>query len=365
MKNLRASLLLACAIAGSVGCTSSRAASDGAPSDTSDLVGVPDLVAIETALGLEHDFPDASGTYARPQEKLAAGACYQRLGGNPRLIMNRYKNGAVFFPKKGSSPMDSGDRRSIWCVDLDLGGPNPSTIELSRFTLDTVLRYNLGKPMGLGEAGGQTAFSCERGALKLRSPEEYCKPFSPAMVPRDLRTSEHAVQIFQSAYWDCLDQGTSQDACLARANASCVYEVAYDAKVSTIDQPSLFDAYYVIEMAAPELSPAQAMVAYAYATQKANESDVYSLADDPIGRFVSAESQGQGAAQWQVARFERLDVHRLVTVTGADAQEGLYVTPKSSDRNVAGSALAKCTRSVSIAGDRLTPTSAFACSGLP
>lgn len=353
-------------LGGIVGCSQGPSGTTG---DDQDVVGVTDLKALETELGLELDKYE-NGAWSRAAERLEAGPCYAaKKGPNAPDPQNwefrRYKKGAAFF-KKLNHGEASGDKRPVTCVDVDLfyGEEFGETIALDGFGLDSALRYALGRPTGYDAGMSQLYFAFSDGAIKIRTPDSYCGLyFGPGSVPRDATSIDPGTNAFRDAYWPCADAGGDETECYMNAMKSCETAVEKDLETESLDRPGYLGAY-VTEMTWRDLQPVQAMLAYKYAWKKAKESDLYSLSDDPMGKYLGAESYGDGPGYWHAARYEHLDVHHTILNTGepnVQGEEAVYITPKSSDKAIAESAIVACKRPLSPEGE---PVASYTCTGL-
>src|SRR4029078_2248880 len=99
-------------------------------------------------------------------------------------------------------------------------------------------------------------------------------------------------------------------------------------------------------------------VAYRYALKVGARRNAFTLAGDPLGKFVKMEEvDNKDDTSVAHARFEHLDAHRVVNFN----VERLVITPKGSDEHIVETALVLCTRSLD---DNFRPTTAFQCRGL-
>lgn len=145
-------------------CSGTTAEAQNAEASEDSIVGITNLAEIEGALGLEAGAGDVA--------KLHGGECYKTFidDGNPDTwTMNeyefrRYKNGAAFFAKKGSG-YNSGDFRPVVCVDFV--ATNGSTASLSGAALDAAIRYNLGKIKSRTGDLKYAVIDFERGSMKF------------------------------------------------------------------------------------------------------------------------------------------------------------------------------------------------------
>lgn len=281
-------------------------ATDATAGDDQAVVGVTDFAPLQQALKLVAD-KKVNGVWSRGDAVLKSGACYISVKGpgakDPQnWEFRRYTRGAAFFKKLNSGP-NTGDRRAIECLDIDLGGED--ALSLDGFALDAVLRYNLGAAQETESGAGLTGILFERGMVTTSGPGKAGEPLPPVLK-------------------------------------------------NTIDHPAVAGArLYNISPNAPAnvvIEPQQAFLAYQYARVRAVAADTFDLSTDPVGRLVGQEIVPETGIN--VTRYEHVDIHRKV----AGAKEQLFVTPKNSDTRVATSAIVTCTRAASSA--------AYACVGL-
>lgn len=280
-------LLVSCALLlGAVGCAATPASEPAAASDDA-LTGVMDLSEMESMLGLYKDEKDQNGAWYRSEEKLKSGPCYQKLIAGPSgadYQFRRYTTGAAFFKKAGAG-FASGDDRPIFCVDVDTWYDDGTqegfydTLSISDIEIDAVLRYRLGAPTG-GDGAAGTFYD-------------------------------------EFQYGDVTTHG-----------AYCP-ETGFDPLT-----PEALSSYCFGSISAPGISSAngglQVMV-YQYAYEHALTSDRFSMAADPIGRFISME----GTWEDQTIHFEKADARATVDPNNVQT---LTLATKSGD------VFAKCTR---------------------
>jgi len=350
MKSIQMSALAIASLLAMVeGCAVEPGAEEA--SAESDIVGVTDLTKLESAFHLKKD-AEVNGKWARSEETLKAGGCYTaKLGKGAKDPANwqfrRYTNGAAFF-RKANSGANSGDKRPIACVDIEVEG---QSVMLDGFALDSALRFHVGAPLGYDDGPARTYLQFENGDLELRAAADVCafedENVFDAVYP--------GLKAYNDEKATCLASGKGEKACEASADNACKWWSTVDVKADLLERPSWNGNYILGIENRTELAPEVMMLAYRYALAKGTQSDIFSLGDDPVGGFKSTESRDVKAyASWVVAHYEHLDVHRIIK--GKD--EGLYVTPKSSDAKVEASAIVACHR------EAYTPFSKFTCKGL-
>jgi len=270
-----------------------------------EVVGIEDFGAVEKSFGLERDVANEAGHYKRRDGVLEAGPCYKRTKGGPDAAtwkMRRYTRGAAFFRKLEA---DAGqDGRPIFCLDVDISSDAGRTTQsFGRFELDTVLRYQLGKPQPAAANG----FGFEKGVITTRAN----RPETDAP--------------------------------------------------NSIESPNFHDREFASLTRTDERALKSQLVTFVhrFAWLTAKSNDYYALAVDPVGKLESVEAQG-GITH---ARYQRLDVHwfREPGGPGALAAEHLYLTPKQSDADLEKTAIAHCSRKLDGLG---SPTGDFSCQGL-
>lgn len=352
-----------------VGC--SQEANDAQTSGDNEVVGVTDLKELEQGLGLTVD-TRTNGAWSRGDDKLTKGSCYQELKGpNAKEPQNyefrRYSKGAAFF-RKANTGAASGDKRPVTCVDVDIergqGPGGTETISVDGFMLDAALRYKLGRPTGYDAGMSHLYFAFNEGAVQIQPPDTRCGLYAdPSNAAAMAKSADPGLRAFGTTYAQCKGAGGADAACGDKAMKACVTAGTLDCKAESLDRPSIGSAY-IVEMTWRDLAPEQAMLAYKYAWKKAKDADLYSLSDDPVGRYLTSESYGDGPGMWHVARFEHLDVHHTTVNTGEPGQLGveeLFITPKSSDRKIQESAIVSCSRPLASDG---APTKPYSCKGL-
>lgn len=287
---LYARLFVSCAlVVTAVGCAASE---PGAASNDDAITGVTDLSEMESALGLYGDTKDTHGNYERPEAKLEAGPCYVKLMKGPDAAnyeLRRYTTGAAFFKKEGAG-LASGAERPVLCVDVDVdaseNGDGAQTIMVSDIEIDSVLRYRLGAPTGGDGAAGTFYDDFQNGAVSYHG--GYCP------------------------------ENSSFDPLAANAMSTfCFGEVKFPGDSGADGRLQL--------------------LVYEFASKKAAKTNRYSMAADPVGRFVSM----QGDYTSQHIRFEHLDGHSSQNKDGTVTT--IAITPKNSDNDIAAKALVTCT----------------------
>jgi len=330
---------------GAVGCAGED--ESFGPADESDVVGVTDIGRLEAAFKLTKDV-QKNGKWTRSDAALKAGGCYeQHLGPGAKEPQNwqfrRYTDGAAFF-RKPNTGAASGDKRPIACVDIDdrdLGG-----VSLDGIVLDAALRYKMGAPIGSEGAAGHAYVSFEEGAVEIRDAAHFCGLF----VSEGESGPEPGYQAYNDELKKC--KAAKNADCETSAYNACVWWTTIDAQADTIDRPGWGNVHVVGVGSVPV---EVASLVYKYSLAKGNQSNVFSLGDDPVGVFESSGGNAEGA--WSVSRYSRLDVHHVVS----KGDEALYITPKSSDKKIAGSAVVSCHRTIDAANH---PTGSYACKGL-
>ncbi|MFO0735207.1 MAG: hypothetical protein U0270_04980 [Labilithrix sp.] len=303
-----------------IGCSASPAPAE---SSSEDVVGVTDLTEMESALGLKPG--------PRDPAKLQAGQCYQRTIGSiygGLFEFRAYVNGAAFFPKRGTAP-GTGDQRAVTCVDVDAEN---RPMALGGVALDVALRYRLGAPKANLFGTGHSYALFQNGMAETGYGDQFCGHgparfggFANAINPAFV-TSDH-------------------DECLA--------SFGRDMTEDGIDRPA-FDSeryFYELELnnSRDHVSGELASLVYRYAQKSAVGVDAFTVANDPVGRLVTEDGPH--------LRFEHLDAHDV----RAYGTQLIAITPKLSDGDIIGRAVAMCTRRVN---DRGEATSDFSCRGL-
>lgn len=337
-------------------CIAGCAADSDAPEDMaseSEIVGVTDLARLETAWGLKKD-AQVNGKWTRSDEKLKAGYCYkEKIGIFAKEAENwefrRYTTGAAFFRKANTGPA-SGDKRPIACIDVD-SSFDDYTMGIDGFVLDAALRYNLGRPSGTeGAAGHQyVSFGDGEKAVEIRDADHFCGLFAGEPGP------EPGLKAFDAELAKCKASGGED--CEMQASNACKWWTTIDAQSDKLDRPGWQNNYIVGLTGMEHFKPQHMMMTYKYALMKGNQSNIFSLGDDPVGKFVKLDVSGTAESFWVAARYEHLDVHQVYK----KGTEALYVTPKSSDKKMEASAIASCTRTVDTMGKGTTD---FKCTGL-
>jgi hypothetical protein len=372
MRLVALALVLASASFAIAGCS----AADETTADDSDaLTGVTDLSALETELGLVKDVKaaGAAGTWTRPDAKLTAGPCYkQTMAGDfaASYEFRRYTKGAAFFSKLGAAPGE-GDKRLVACVDIDVAddpsGDGPATFALSGVALDSAMRYHLGRASGSEGGLGHLWIDFDRGEVEIGEPGHYCGLLGGnAGIDPGLKA-------FNQATADCKQAGGNDDSCVEKAMAACEKAAGRDIKADTIDRPAFpsidtSDATYFYDVhpsafdtknSAAHVPGGIASMVYRYSFLVGENKNAFTLAGDPVGKFVSFEDtvSDDASTVTQHARFEKLDAHHLL----ANGVERLAITPKGSDDKVVEKAIVLCTRTVG--GDN-EPTTSFECRGI-
>jgi hypothetical protein len=285
------SFLVSCALAlgavsTAVGCSSPTSEPAAASSDDA-LTSVMDLSEVEGMLNLSKDSKDPSGNWYRGDDKLKAGPCYQKLiagTGGQDYEFRRYSEGAAFFKKQGAG-FASGSDRPLLCLDVDVWYDDGSqkgvneTLEVSGIELDAILRYRLGRPTGGDGAAGTFYSEYQYGNVTTHG--GYCPQtgFDP--------NSADALSLF--CFGDISAPGISQ------GNGGL-----------------------------------QLMI-YQYAYKHAVRGNAFSMAADPVGRFIRME----GDWNHQVIHFEKLDG---IADVKDDGHQTLSIVRKD------GLVLASCTR---------------------
>jgi len=334
--------------------TGCAADTDATYAGESEIVGVTDLSRLESAWGLKKD-SQINGAWQRSDEKLKAGYCYQeKIGAFAKEPQNwefrRYTTGAAFF-RKANTGAASGDKRPIACIDID-SSFSDYTMGIDGFMLDAALRYNLGKPFGSEGAAGHLYVSFgENGdkAVEIRDADHFCGLFAGNPGP------EPGLKAFDAELAKCQSSGGAD--CEMVASNACKWWTTIDAQSDTLDRPAWQNNYVVGLTGVEHFTPQHMMMAYKYALMKGKQSDIFSIGDDPIGKFAKVDVSGTPESFWVAARYEHLDVHQVYK----KGDEALYVTPKSSDKKIESSAIAACHRSVDTTGKA---TSDFKCTGL-
>jgi hypothetical protein len=309
-----------------LGCAATNAVpSPQTGSDTSDVVGVEDLSLLEAELGLERDVKNASGAWSRDVKQ---GACYAASqAAEPHWEFRRYKTGAAFFDKKADAP-GKGDSRPVLCVDVEPDGDGWS-MPLHPDVLDAVVRYHLGRTSGTDSAmGGARALDFERGWLAGHSNAFDCGVATDYVFGEAGDGPEGKGVI---AYRECTARGGSADDCEGEAQAACVAQGELE------DGPLGFIPWNLTVYPQESTSPVQERLYIdwstvrsieAFARSKATTDDRFNMATDPVGRFLKSEPAGNVTH----LRYEHLDVHV--------AEDGTFISPKSSDTNFRDVAIA-------------------------
>jgi hypothetical protein len=360
------------AVASLVAISGCSAPAEETSGSSDDVTGVTDLSALEAELGLVKDAQSAAGTWTRPESMLKAGPCYKKTIGGPdgaRYEVRRYTKGAAFFAKLGAGA-ESGDKRPIACVDVDVdkdpNGDGPITNALDGIALDTAMRYHLGRALG-DEAGlGHVWLDFDRGNVEIGDEDHYCGIFAESAV------NTPGGKAYAQAITTCKQHGGSEDTCGEQAMTACEKAVATDVVADTIDRPAFpsFGASpgaYFYSVQAPASDPKAegfvrgevAAMVYRYAWKVAANRNAFTLAGDPVGKFVKvdATTSDDDKTSKRHARFEKLDAHDLVV----DGIEQIAITPKGSDDQVIERAIVLCTRTMGYDG---FATSLFQCRGL-
>jgi hypothetical protein len=348
------------------------ASTTGEPSSSGDeaVTGVTDLDAVEAELALVKDVQDEHGAWSRPEAKLQSGPCFkQTVGGSngASYEFRRYRQGAAFFMKRGAGPM-AGDKRAIRCIDVDitpLEKGDASIVALSGVTLDTVMRYHFGKPVGYDAGLGHLWANFERGTAEVKDSEHYCGFYG------DSGERSPGADAFAQAITTCKEGGGSEDDCSSKAMTACKKAVVKDVARDTIDRPA-FDtidenpSMYLWGLQIPTndngssyMSASLASAVYRYALKVGASHSAFTLTGDPIGKFVKLDwVAGQSDNEYtEHARFEHADAHHIIEA----GIERLAITPKGADAKVVDAAFVLCTRTVN---DSSRPTTAYQCRGL-
>jgi hypothetical protein len=323
-------------------------------SGESDIVGTTDLSTLEKSFGLTKDV-QVNGKWARSEETLRAGECYSDyLGSGAKDPQNwqfrRYKTGAAFF-RKANTGANTGDKRPIACLDLDGGDEGPYSLD--GFALDAGIRYKLGKPAPFDLPDPNQYLTFSTLSVEVKDALHFCVT--------EVEEGEGAGGLAPGykAYGDAKKKCVAEKGadCTNAARNACVWWTTLDARADSMDRPSWRDFYVVTLDGEEKLSNVQMMLAYKYSLAKGKQSDLFSLGDDPVGAYVSVEGSGNLASGATVAHFAHLDVHHVF----AGGKEGVYVTPKSSDKSIAKSAVASCERTIDA---KNVATGLFTCKGI-
>lgn len=346
----RTGMLLAMSIGLLAGCSAESSPADEVAEE--DVVGVTDLTALESALGLAKDVKTKGGAYSRKDAILKSGPCYLLTRG-PNATdaksweFRRYTNGAAFFRKLGTAPA-TGDQRPVACVDLDSAEGN--TLALEGFALDAALRYGLGRLEGSDGGAGHAYLTFAKGEIEVRDAEHHCGFY-------DLSTSEPsndpAWKAGSAEFADCRSQKGTEDQCNTYAYEACKAAFAADAAPLSVDRPK-YQGNLVLGFGFADLQPQVAMVAYRFALKKAAESDAFSLTNDPIGRYVSHEGVSE---LHSITHYDHADVDHSMENPGVEA---IRILTKGAP-GAKPAVLAECKRSIADTG---VPTGAFTCTGL-
>lgn len=289
--SLRVLPLLALGLAAStVACSASTSTDGAAGSSDSDITGVTDLGEMESALGLWKDTKKPDGTWSRGDDKLKAGGCYQKTVGGAdgaSYQFRRYSNGASFFKKLGAGAA-SGDERPVVCVDVDIdrwygNQEEQSTMALSDFEVDAVIRYRLGTPQGSEGAAGSSYDSFNGGMVHWSNVLCY---------------GEGSTYVF-----DSLSPGELAHGCLSGAQ--------FPGSGNEIDGAALLTVYQ-----------------YAYA--KGTQSNRFSADGDAVGRFIKVKGDWQSPEQ--VLEYENADLH---IVRGTPNLTEYKLTPRGAAADAA------------------------------
>jgi hypothetical protein len=321
---LRLSLLSAASLV-LVACAGTTSPEEAVGDD--DVVGIQDLTAVEKELRLVKDTKDAAGQRKRSEAQLEAGPCYKATkgGANPGSYeFRRYVQGAAFFRKEGSAP-GTGEDRPVVCLDLD--GVRDAegrlfTAKVGRFELDAMVRYHLGRELRVGGADDSShpevamSFNFDRGIFRVAG--------------AGLRPGET----------DTLDTPVFRGRKL----------------VELVVDPS--------EEGGALVTAPLARLVYAFAWNSAKEADLFTLTDDPVGKFVTTNFEGAGEAKvTEHAQYEHLDAYRITALprAGLPGSEKLFIAPKLAEGHLEDRAVVSCTRAIDRSGAALTR---FECTGL-
>lgn len=349
MKRIGIGLVAVGLLAGAPGCAADSEDFDQLAE--SDVVGVTDIARLETVFKLTKDV-QKNGKWARSDAELKAGGCYQEhLGPGAKEPQNwqfrRYTDGAAFF-RKANTGAASGDKRPITCVDID--GRDADAVSLSGIVLDAALRYKMGAPQGI-ENGPGSYVAFDNGGVGVVDASNFCTRGLDGVSEKEAG-SEPGYR----AFYDELKKCTSakKPNCEQVALNACIWWTTVDAQADTLDRPG-WGNMRLQDLGSLDVSPQTASLAYKYSLMKGNQSNVFSLADDPVGLFESTAGNPEGP--WSVVRYSRLDVHHVVS----KGDEALYITPKSSDKKIAASAIVSCHRAIDATNH---PTGKYTCKGL-
>jgi hypothetical protein len=367
MRLLASSLLFVASVIAASGCAAP--ASDDTSGSGDAITGVTDLTALEAELGLVKDVQAATGAWSRPDTKLKAGSCYKSTVGGAhgsRYEFRRYTTGAAFFTKLGATSL-SGDERPVACVDLDVADAKdqPTVLSLTGISLDLAMRYHLGKVTGWDAGLGHLYNDFERATVEVGDASHYCGIWA------GLGPKSPGGDAFAQAITTCKQQAGSEDTCDAQAMDACEKATVKDILADTIDRPafpSIDDSpsnyFYDLQIDGGKgnytyLDAELVTVAYRYARRVGTQQNAFTLAGDPVGKYVSYDEQNSDdkTTMSQHARFEKLDAHHLVHW----GIERLAITPKGSDATILESALVLCTRAV---GEKNMPTAPYQCRGI-
>lgn len=246
----------------------------------------------------------------------SAGECYQTFidDGDPdtwtmsHYQFRRYKNGAVFFARKGSG-YNSGDYRPIVCVDFTLTGGRH--ISLSGAALDAALRFDLGRIIGVGNPSEGSAILFQRGQLTFKDESQKARRENVQKRPGELAVDHVSTT-----------QGL-RDSIKVRG----LYTDVVFSEPKTMDH---------------EIPGVAANVAFRYAWRKAEDTGRFTLSSDALGALKpfdkntpSAMALGDGglsATQFRMQRgslmdasmggYEGTDItHRISIVRPEGAQD--------------------------------------------
>jgi hypothetical protein len=271
---------------------------DSETDDSEDAVtGVTDLTELEAAFHLQKDTKDAQGNWSRGPGKLKGGPCYKKLVGSA--------GGANFEFRRYSEG-------AAFFRKGNTGAASGEKRPILCVDIDT--DWGNGATLEVSELEIDAAIR-----YRLGRPSG-----SEGAAGSTYQGFQYGYFRYRNAYCNGFDPATKKG-----LEMECLGEVSFPGSAN----------------AAPE----SVLLAYQYAWKVGKGSNVYSFQDDPVGRYVSSDGDH--------IRFEKVDAHRFV----AGNKENFALTPKNSDGNVAGRALALCSRS-SAAGE--PGTRPMTCRGL-